>query len=101
MLFRSGTKVSNVRTGKTAWLEDKAHPVIAKINRRITALTHFDLSTSEELQIVNYGSGGQYEPHYDFYYVRIVLREIILTSLEFYPTPVKFFTGRARESHQR
>uniref|UniRef100_A0A8C0H0F8 Prolyl 4-hydroxylase subunit alpha-1 n=1 Tax=Chelonoidis abingdonii TaxID=106734 RepID=A0A8C0H0F8_CHEAB len=29
-------------------------------------LTGLDVSTAEELQVANYGVGGQYEPHFDF-----------------------------------
>ena len=32
----------------------------------VQAITGLELSTAEELQVVNYGLGGQYEPHYDF-----------------------------------
>ena len=29
-------------------------------------ITNLNTKTAEELQVVNYGVGGQYEPHYDF-----------------------------------
>lgn len=29
-------------------------------------MTGLNQETSEELQVVNYGIGGHYEPHYDF-----------------------------------
>ena len=28
--------------------------------------TNLDVNTAEELQVVNYGLGGHYEPHFDF-----------------------------------
>ncbi|XP_056386425.1 prolyl 4-hydroxylase subunit alpha-1 isoform X5 [Hyla sarda] len=54
------------RVSKSAWLSGYEDPVIARINARIQELTGLDVSTAEELQVANYGMGGQYEPHFDF-----------------------------------
>ncbi|XP_030059307.1 prolyl 4-hydroxylase subunit alpha-1 isoform X3 [Microcaecilia unicolor] len=54
------------RVSKSAWLSSYEHPVIERINQRIQDLTGLDVSTAEELQVANYGMGGQYEPHFDF-----------------------------------
>ncbi|XP_069609436.1 prolyl 4-hydroxylase subunit alpha-1 isoform X4 [Ranitomeya imitator] len=54
------------RVSKSAWLSSYEDPVIARINSRIQELTGLDMSTAEELQVANYGVGGQYEPHFDF-----------------------------------
>ncbi|XP_048864539.1 prolyl 4-hydroxylase subunit alpha-1b isoform X2 [Brienomyrus brachyistius] len=54
------------RVSKSAWLTGYEDPVIAKINQRIEAVTGLDVETAEELQVANYGVGGQYEPHFDF-----------------------------------
>uniref|UniRef100_A0A4W3GME6 Prolyl 4-hydroxylase subunit alpha-1 n=1 Tax=Callorhinchus milii TaxID=7868 RepID=A0A4W3GME6_CALMI len=57
---------ANYRVSKSAWLSAYEDPVISRINQRIEALTGLDVSTAEELQVANYGVGGQYEPHFDF-----------------------------------
>ncbi|XP_053307291.1 prolyl 4-hydroxylase subunit alpha-1 isoform X4 [Spea bombifrons] len=54
------------RVSKSAWLSGYEDPVVDKLNQRIQALTGLDVSTAEELQVANYGMGGQYEPHFDF-----------------------------------
>ncbi|XP_028844893.1 prolyl 4-hydroxylase subunit alpha-1b isoform X2 [Denticeps clupeoides] len=54
------------RVSKSAWLTAYEHPTIEKINRRIQDITGLDMDTAEELQVANYGVGGQYEPHFDF-----------------------------------
>nr|XP_043870359.1 prolyl 4-hydroxylase subunit alpha-1-like isoform X1 [Solea senegalensis]XP_043870361.1 prolyl 4-hydroxylase subunit alpha-1-like isoform X1 [Solea senegalensis]XP_043870362.1 prolyl 4-hydroxylase subunit alpha-1-like isoform X1 [Solea senegalensis] len=54
------------RVSKSAWLREHEHPVIDNINQRIEDITGLDMSTAEDLQVANYGVGGQYEPHYDF-----------------------------------
>ncbi|XP_023647426.2 prolyl 4-hydroxylase subunit alpha-2-like [Paramormyrops kingsleyae] len=58
--------VANYRVSKSAWLEYKVDPVIARVTRRIADVTGLSLETAESLQVANYGIGGQYEPHYDF-----------------------------------
>lgn len=36
------------------------------MSQRVEDMTGLSIETSEELQVVNYGIGGHYEPHYDF-----------------------------------
>ncbi|XP_008313203.1 prolyl 4-hydroxylase subunit alpha-1-like [Cynoglossus semilaevis] len=57
---------ANYRVSKSAWLGAHEHPVVDKINQRIEDITGLDMSTAEDLQVANYGVGGQYEPHFDF-----------------------------------
>ncbi|XP_029933526.1 prolyl 4-hydroxylase subunit alpha-1a isoform X2 [Myripristis murdjan] len=57
---------AHYRVSKSAWLAAYEHPVVDKINQRIQDITGLDVSTAEELQVANYGVGGQYEPHFDF-----------------------------------
>ncbi|XP_034041112.1 prolyl 4-hydroxylase subunit alpha-1-like [Thalassophryne amazonica] len=54
------------RVSKSAWLTGYDDPVVEKINQRIEDLTGLEMDTAEELQVANYGVGGQYEPHFDF-----------------------------------
>ena len=50
----------------SCWLSDRDSHRIQYINDRISAATDLTTDTAEELQIANYGIGGQYEPHFDF-----------------------------------
>ncbi|XP_017287622.1 prolyl 4-hydroxylase subunit alpha-1b isoform X2 [Kryptolebias marmoratus] len=54
------------RVSKSAWLTGYEDPAIEKINQRIEDVTGLEVDTAEELQVANYGVGGQYEPHFDF-----------------------------------
>ncbi|XP_077586261.1 prolyl 4-hydroxylase subunit alpha-1b isoform X1 [Stigmatopora nigra] len=54
------------RVSKSAWLTAYEDPIVEKINQRIEDLTGLEMDTAEELQVANYGVGGQYEPHFDF-----------------------------------
>ncbi|NXT50006.1 P4HA3 hydroxylase, partial [Pluvianellus socialis] len=55
------------RISKSAWLKDTADPVVRTLEQRIAAVTGLDLRPpyAEYLQVVNYGLGGHYEPHFD------------------------------------
>ncbi|XP_049915362.1 prolyl 4-hydroxylase subunit alpha-1-like [Epinephelus moara] len=57
---------AHYRVSKSAWLGAFEHPVVDRINQRIEDITGLDVTTAEELQVANYGVGGQYEPHFDF-----------------------------------
>jgi len=59
-------EVAHYRISKSAWLKEEEHPAVARLSRRIQDMTGLSTSTAEELQVVNYGIGGHYEPHFDF-----------------------------------
>ncbi|XP_035002019.1 prolyl 4-hydroxylase subunit alpha-1a [Hippoglossus stenolepis] len=59
-------ETAHYRISKSAWLGAHEHPVVDQINQRIQDITGLDVSTAEDLQVANYGVGGQYEPHFDF-----------------------------------
>ncbi|XP_044146779.1 prolyl 4-hydroxylase subunit alpha-3 [Bufo gargarizans] len=56
------------RISKSAWLKDTADPVVRNLDVRIAAATglHAKAPYAEYLQVVNYGIGGHYEPHFDY-----------------------------------
>ena len=51
----------------SAWLKDTVDPMLVTLDHRIAALTGLDIQPpyAEYLQVVNYGIGGHYEPHFD------------------------------------
>lgn len=59
-------ETAHYRISKSAWLTGYDDPVVETINERIEKITGLEMDTAEELQIANYGVGGQYEPHFDF-----------------------------------
>lgn len=59
-------ETANYRISKSAWLKDDEHPYITSVVKRVGAMTNLNMETAEELQVVNYGIGGHYEPHFDF-----------------------------------
>nr|XP_056714804.1 prolyl 4-hydroxylase subunit alpha-3 [Euleptes europaea] len=58
---------ADYRISKSAWLKDTVDPLIVTLDRRIAALTGLNIQHpyAEYLQVVNYGLGGHYEPHFD------------------------------------
>jgi prolyl 4-hydroxylase len=57
---------ADYRVSKSAWLKNEDDETVATYNRRISLLTGLDLEYAEQLQMSNYGIGGQYEPHFDY-----------------------------------
>uniref|UniRef100_T1P873 2OG-Fe(2) oxygenase superfamily protein n=1 Tax=Musca domestica TaxID=7370 RepID=T1P873_MUSDO len=62
-----GSKRRNYRISKNAWIEYSLHPHIEKLLHVLHYATGLETQFSEELQVANYGLGGHYEPHVDFY----------------------------------
>lgn len=59
-------EIANYRISKSAWLQEHEHPHVAAVSKRVEDMTSLTVETAEELQVVNYGIGGHYEPHFDF-----------------------------------
>ncbi|XP_034243816.1 prolyl 4-hydroxylase subunit alpha-1 isoform X3 [Thrips palmi] len=59
-------ETASYRISKSAWLREEEHPHIAAVVKRVEDLSGLTCDTAEELQVVNYGIGGHYEPHFDF-----------------------------------
>lgn len=57
-------EVAHYRISKSAWLKDEEHEAVGNVVQRTADMTGLTMSTAEELQVVNYGIGGHYEPHY-------------------------------------
>ncbi|KAH8382956.1 hypothetical protein KR009_005997 [Drosophila setifemur] len=60
-------EVVKTRTSKVAWFPDSFSPLTLRLNARIADMTGFKLMGSEMLQLMNYGLGGHYDKHYDFF----------------------------------
>lgn len=54
------------RISKSAWLTNSEHEHIDRLSKRIELITNLTTKTAEELQVLNYGIAGHYEPHFDF-----------------------------------
>lgn len=51
----------------SAWLKGSAHSTVSRLDQKISMLTGLNVQHphGEYLQVVNYGIGGHYEPHFD------------------------------------
>lgn len=51
----------------SAWLKGSAGNIVEKLDQRISLITGLNVKHphGEYLQVVNYGIGGHYEPHFD------------------------------------
>ena len=53
------------RQSKQTWLKDEDDALVAEISERVAGITGYPVSHQEQLQVVQYGVGGKYDPHYD------------------------------------
>lgn len=54
------------RVSKSSWLKDEDDEQVLSVTLKSAAAINLTRDTVEDLQVVNYGIGGHYEPHYDF-----------------------------------
>ncbi|XP_052835127.1 uncharacterized protein LOC128251909 [Drosophila gunungcola] len=67
-IYKSTTK--NKKKGRTAkghWFNKENNELTRRISRRIHDMTGFDLTDSEEFQVINYGIGGHFHTHSDYF----------------------------------
>uniref|UniRef100_A0A023EW59 procollagen-proline 4-dioxygenase n=1 Tax=Aedes albopictus TaxID=7160 RepID=A0A023EW59_AEDAL len=82
-------EVSNYRVSKSTWFTDDYHAAIETITERVEDMTGLSMDTAEELQVVNYGLGGQYGPHFDFFHWGELTKSNRIATVLFYMSDVK------------
>lgn len=60
-------EVHAARTSEGMFFERGADALCKRIESRIAALTDWPLENGEGLQVLRYGPGAQYQPHYDYF----------------------------------
>lgn len=65
--FRSsvqGGHVSDIRVSQQVWL-NYTTPIMQSVSQFVSAISGYNMSNAEQMQVANYGVGGQYIPHLD------------------------------------
>lgn len=60
-------EVSGVRTSEGTHFEIGENEIVARLERRLAAITGIALENGEPLQILHYRPGGEYLPHHDYF----------------------------------
>ncbi len=60
------TVIAN-RTSQGAYFHLNETEYIARLDRRIAAVMNWPVENGEGLQIIRYGEGGEYRPHFDYF----------------------------------
>ncbi|WP_280397681.1 prolyl hydroxylase family protein [Nocardia carnea] len=61
----TGGRVSPGRTGKNCWIPHNHSELTMRLATRISDIAAIPLTHAESFQVVHYGPGEQYRPHYD------------------------------------
>ncbi|XP_064550992.1 prolyl 4-hydroxylase subunit alpha-1 [Drosophila montana] len=61
----SSSIVTDVRVSQQVWL-NYSSPILRSVSNLVGAVTGFDMENAEQIQVANYGIGGQYAPHTDY-----------------------------------
>ncbi|MBJ6980197.1 MULTISPECIES: 2OG-Fe(II) oxygenase [unclassified Luteimonas] len=64
---RGGSKIDERRTSELAVVQRGASPLVTRIDARIATITGVPLAQGEPLQVMRYGVGAEYQPHYDYF----------------------------------
>jgi prolyl 4-hydroxylase len=62
-----GDDIHDARTSEGTYFARGANPLCARIEARIAALLDWPVDNGEGLQILHYGAGAEYKPHYDYF----------------------------------
>lgn len=59
--------VMDIRTSDGAYFQRAENDLVALIDRRVSALMQLPEEHGEGLQVMRYGVGGEYQPHFDYF----------------------------------
>jgi prolyl 4-hydroxylase len=55
------------RSSEGTWFQRAEDAFIERIDRRLSSLMNWPLENGEGLQVLHYGPGAEYRPHYDYF----------------------------------
>jgi prolyl 4-hydroxylase len=62
-----GDEINEVRTSDGMFFGQGENPLVQRIEARISTLLRWPATHGEGLQVLHYGPGTEYRPHYDFF----------------------------------
>ena len=63
-----GSKVHGARTSEGMFLTNHAHEkIVRSVERKLSSLTGIEKGRGEAIQVLRYGIGAEYKPHYDYF----------------------------------
>ena len=62
-----GTQVTDVRTSNGMFFQRGQNELVARIEARLARLCGWPLENGEGMQVLQYGPGAEYRPHYDYF----------------------------------
>ena len=66
-LDTGSSEVNEARTSEGMFFGRAENPLCERIEARIAALTQWPMVNGEGLQVLHYGPGAEYKPHYDYF----------------------------------
>ena len=65
-----GEAFDNRRTSRGFFIHNNwSDPIVIGIEKRIATITGMPMENGEDLHVLNYGVGKEYQPHYDYFNV--------------------------------
>lgn len=62
-----GDEINDDRTSDGMFFQQGESPLIQRIEERIARLLNWPIENGEGLQVLHYGPGAEYKPHYDYF----------------------------------
>jgi len=62
-----GSEVNEARTSAGMFFARGETELVERIEQRISALLHWPVENGEGVQVLHYGPGAEYKPHYDYF----------------------------------
>jgi prolyl 4-hydroxylase len=66
-LTTGGNAIHEARTSQGMFFDREENTLCARIERRIAEMFNWPIENGEGLQVLHYGPGAEYKPHYDYF----------------------------------
>ena len=77
---RGGSMIDQRRTSELTVVKRGESPLVSRIDARIARITGVPTERGEPLQVMRYGVGAEYQPHYDYFHLDQPGQAVLLTT---------------------